>query len=53
MAIPVAIGYIYYFNFQTYVLVFDLCFNIIGLVFLTFEIIFSLFSILYLKSYEN
>ena len=53
MGIPVVVGYIYYFRLQTYVLVFDMCFNIIGLLLTVSEMMLTLFAILYFKSQEN
>jgi transmembrane protein 216 len=53
LAIPVIVGYIYFLRFQTYVLVFDMCFNIIGLIFIAAELLFCLFAILNIKSNEN
>lgn len=48
LEIPVAIGYVYFFLLQTYVIIIDMCFNIIGLAFLAAEIILfiiTMFSI--------
>lgn len=53
LGIPVIVGFTYYFRFQTYVIIFDMCFNIIGLVFTALEMILALIAIFYLKSQEN
>lgn len=53
LGIPVLVGYIYYIRFQTYVIVFDLCFNAIGIIFVFGEILLSLFAIFNIKANEK
>ena len=42
---PVILGYLFYFYYQVYCLVFDVVLSIIGMVFSFFELLFSIFAI--------
>ena len=47
---PVVVCYLYYLNYQIYILYFDLILSIIGMAFTGFEFIFSLWAIFTIKS---
>ena len=48
-SIPVAGFYIFYFYYQVYILTFDFILCVIGMIFIAFEIIFSLVPIFTIK----
>ena len=49
---PVIFGYLFYFHYQVYCLVFDVVLSIIGMVFAFFELLFSIFAIFNIKNKE-
>lgn len=51
--IPNLIVYIYYLGFQTYVLVFDLLLNILGIILLVFEIIMGFYTMIKIPSNQK
>ena len=51
-SIPVILGYLFYFYYQVYCLVFDVVLSIIGMVFSFFELLFSIFAIFNIKNKE-
>ncbi|KAM3146567.1 hypothetical protein pb186bvf_001536 [Paramecium bursaria] len=53
LCFPMAFFFFYFMLLQTYVLLAELVINIIGLIFLAFEIAFSVFAFLSFKNYEK
>ena len=53
LIIPVAFGYFYLIVLQTYVLIFDVVLNAIGLVFLAIEVLMSISTIYKIKSHRT
>jgi len=53
LSIPVLVGYGYFLRIQTYSLIFDLILNIIGIVFVSLEIIFIFYASINIKANEK
>jgi len=53
MSLPVFVGYLYYGLYQTYVIIYDLIINAIGLLILVIEFVCALIVIINIKTYEK
>ena len=53
MALPSFVGFLYYGLYQTYVIIYDLILNAIGILILAIEFIFALLVLINIKTYEK
>ena len=53
LSIPILVGYGYFLRLQTYALIFDLILNIIGIVFIIVEMIFTIYALINIKANEK
>ena len=53
LSIPILVGYFYFLLLQTYSLIFDLILNVIGIIFIAFEMIFVMYALINIKANEK